>query len=258
MRWGVCVKCEVLIPTSPCPPRPVVLPRVACLQEEHNYSSKVMAALVVPFFSGAVNVVSMSVLRSRGSIGEPAPLGQAINDERNKRDWYVIRAIKYSNMACIWTVPSACNVFARAFASRTFDRGDGKADSYMTADLSVQEGTAEHNEIIVWATLSMCYCLCLLVYVLLFMLVPIRNHLEHRTGRYCSPLIDFVSMSTRENSNHLPALLRKCACTHTHTHTPTLKRTRTAYGQVGPSLLVLWHDRHGAADCGHGQPVRIR
>ena len=170
------------------------MPHVACLHETHNYSSKIITALVVPVISGVVNLVSMSVLRSRGSIGKAAPLGQAINDERNKRDFYVIRTIKYSNMACIWTVPSACNVFARAFASRVFDRGDGTADSYMTADLSVEEGTDEHKKIVVWAMLSMVYCLCLLVYVFLFMLLPIRNHLEHRKGRYCSPLIDFVSI----------------------------------------------------------------
>ena len=70
--------------------------RMACVFSRSSYLSYLIVATAAPLVFLAVNVSSLYVLKSRPSIGERRPFGQAMTDERMARDWFLIAIMKYT------------------------------------------------------------------------------------------------------------------------------------------------------------------
>ena len=102
--------------------------------------------------------------------------------------------MKYTNMAIIYSFPAAVKVYMSSFPCQDFDVGDGqKPATYMAADLSVDcSGDEPRGTIIAIAAVALAITIPLVVGVMALFLRPIRDVLESRTEKECSPLIDFA------------------------------------------------------------------
>ena len=104
------------------------------------------------------------------------------------------------------------------FPCKEFDVGDSETPvTYMAADLSVScGGKAEpRGSIITIATMAVIATIPLIIGMMFFLLWPIRDVLETRTEKECSPLVDFAVSRWKPKMWYFAIidLLRRVVCT---------------------------------------------
>ena len=152
-----------------------------------------------PCVAGVAQIVLLTTMKNRPSIGKVKPRGQAMTLERMKRDWMLIFGMKAIMMCIVYLFPVVVKVYLSSFVCMRYHDAAGGTVRFMAADGGVDCDSNAYKHIWVLAIISICVIVPASLSVTVVNLLPVCTGFtspRHATTRPRELAYPFLTQSS--------------------------------------------------------------